>query len=189
LVLVSKLIERKFITVNFSEAEVIHYVDLAASFIQNQRDVYYESASYLSVTEIKQFEPFFSQSLLKGTRFFQKRDGIIKIPDFVIDLRNRGLDFPWDGMWATTFIDVVVAYRELDMQTKFHELVHSVQYEKLGLKQFAAKYMRSLLTTGSYGLIPLEINAYALDKTYSSNTDKPFSVEAVVQRLINEGGF
>jgi hypothetical protein len=99
------------------------------------------------------------------------------------------VNFPWDGMGATTFIDVVVAYKELDMRTKFHELVHAVQYEKFGLKQFADKYIRSLLTTGSYNSIPLEINAYSLDKDYSSNLDKPFSVELEVQQLINENKF
>src|SRR5436853_935557 len=39
------------------------------------------------------------------------------------------------------------------------ELVHVVQYEKLGLKEFAAKYVTGFLSGGSYEAIPLEMNA------------------------------
>lgn len=39
----------------------------------------------------------------------------------------------------------------------FHELVHVIQYEKLGLVQFANKYVRGFLNGGSYDGIPLEM--------------------------------
>ena len=38
----------------------------------------------------------------------------------------------------------------------FLELVHVIQYEKLGLVQFATKYVRGFLNGGSYDGIPLD---------------------------------
>ena len=69
------------------------------------------------------------------------------------------------------------------------ELVHVVQYEKLGLADFAAKYVRGFLSGGSYEAIPLEMNAYELEARFAAATMNPFSVEAEVQAWIEARRF
>jgi len=63
-------------------------------------------------------------------------------------------------MAAITFVGTVVSHETVTDRLLFHELVHVVQYEKLGLSQFAAKYVSGFLSGGSYEAIPLEMNAY-----------------------------
>jgi hypothetical protein len=69
----------------------------------------------------------------------------------------------------------------------FHELVHAVQYEILGLDEFSRQYVRgssraSLTTTGSHSSI-----AYDLDRRFSDNPGAAFSVLDEVQRLLKGG--
>ena len=69
------------------------------------------------------------------------------------------------------------------------ELVHVVQYEKLGLAKFAAKYVKGFLSGGSYEANPLEMNANDLDGRFAVAPTKPFSVADEVQKLIDRGRF
>ena len=70
-----------------------------------------------------------------------------------------------------------------------HELVHVVQYEKLGLEGFAAKYVQGFLRGGTYEAIRLERNAYELDARFDTAPTKPFSVSHEVQGWIHAGRF
>ncbi len=45
-------------------------------------------------------------------------------------------------MAAITLVDTVVSHEPFTDRLLFHELVHVVQYEKLGLAEFAAKYVK-----------------------------------------------
>src|SRR5258708_5997026 len=176
-------------TSSFSENETTQYVNLMASFIKAQREIYAPSAEPLSPSQQEFFKPFFEEGVLKTTLFFHKQDGPIETPDFVKEINEKGVPFSIDRLKAITFIDVVVTFEELQPRVQFHELVHAVQYRKLGFKQFANKYFRGLLRMGKYEKIPLEANAHALDEAYSKNPASPFSVEAEVQKWINENRF
>jgi hypothetical protein len=92
-------------------------------------------------------------------------------------------------MAAITFVDTVVSHEPFTYRLLFHELVHVVQYEKLGLPEFAAKYVRGFLSGGSYGAIPLEMNAYELEARFAAQRAKPFSVADEVQRWIETKRF
>jgi hypothetical protein len=83
----------------------------------------------------------------------------------------------------------VVSHEPFTDRLLFHELVHVVQYEKLGLAGFAAKYVRGLLSGGSYVAIPLEMNAYELDARFVAAPTKVFSVTDEVQRWIRADRF
>lgn len=83
-------------------------------------------------------------------------------------------------MAAVTLVDTVISREPFTDRLLFHELVHVVQYAKLGLQEFAAKYVRGFLSGGSYEAIPLEMNAYQLDARFAAGPMKPFSVEAEV---------
>jgi hypothetical protein len=92
-------------------------------------------------------------------------------------------------MAAITFIDTVVSHEGFTDRLLFHELVHVVQYEKLGLVEFAARYVRGFLSGGSYEAIPLERNASELDARFAAMPAKPFSVDKEVQAWIDAGRF
>jgi hypothetical protein len=92
-------------------------------------------------------------------------------------------------MAAITFVDTVVSHEEFTDRLLFHELVHVVQYQKKGLIEFAAKYVRGFLGGGSYEAIPLEVNAYELEARFAAEPMKPFAVADDVQAWIDAGRF
>jgi len=173
----------------FNDKEIIHYAGLTADYIKAQREAYFPKAAPLAPERFDPFLSFFSEAVLKTTRFHVKQEGPIENPDFLKELHDRGIPFSLDRLKAITFQDVVVSFEELEPRVVFHELVHAVQYQKLGLKQFAYKYFKGFLTWGAYERIPLEANARLLDEAYAKDPGKPFSVEAEVQKWINENRF
>lgn len=59
----------------------------------------------------------------------------------------------------------------------FHELVHVVQYETLGLSEFAAKYFSSFLSSDLRSHTA-EKKCDELDARFSANSTETFSAEA-----------
>ncbi len=176
-------------TTSFPENDIIRYVNDTAAYLKAQREACLPQAAPLSIQDREVFRPFFSEAVLTTTLFFRKPDGLLETPDFLGDLNDRGVAFSWDRLEAITLVDVVVSYRDLEPKIRFHELVHAVQYQKLGLRQFANKYIRGLLSRGSYEKIPLEANAHLLEEKFVKDPSQAFSVEAEVQRWINENKF
>jgi hypothetical protein len=62
-----------------------------------------------------------------------------------------------------------------------------VQYAKLGLEEFAARYVKGFLDGGCYEAIPLETNAYQLEGRFGAAPKKPFSVANEVESWIKAG--
>ena len=91
-------------------------------------------------------------------------------------------------MAPITYMDTVVSHEPFTDRLLFHELVHVVQYEKLGLPEFAGRYVRGFLS-GCYEAIPLETNAYELDARFATGPSRAFSVQAEVQSWIDAGKF
>ena len=174
---------------NLPEDAIAHYVGETSVFIKEQREIFYPQAQPLDDELQEMFRPFFSDAILKSTLFYLKQDGPIQAPPFLEEMRAKGVPFPLERLQAITFIDVVVFYTPLSARVKFHEFVHAVQYQKLGYKQFTNKYVRGLLSKGTYEKIPLEYNAKVLDEAYSKSPTQPFSVEQEVQRWLNENRF
>jgi len=92
-------------------------------------------------------------------------------------------------MATITFVDTVVSHAPFTNRVLFHELVHVVQYEKLGLMEFVARYVRGFLNGGSYEAIPLQRNACALDGRFAAEPTKPFSAADEVQAWVDAGRF
>lgn len=164
-------------TSSFSESEIIRYVGLTADFIKSQREFYAPYGAPLPPDQLKPFRPYFNDFILKHTLFFQKKDGPLESPAFLVELNRKGVEFSIIHLRAITFLDVVVYFGELESRIVFHELVHVVQYQKLGYKQFANKYVRGLLRMDKYERIPLEANAYLLDETFVKDPFQTFTVE------------
>src|SRR5256885_11229085 len=101
----------------------------------------------------------------------------------IINAKVRGEGFRRGNSTILTFVDTVVSHEAFTDRLLLRELVHVVQYEKLGLKEFAAKYVTGFLSGGSYEAIPLETNAHELDDRCAAAMTKAFSVTDEVQRF------
>ena len=64
----------------------------------------------------------------------------------------------------------------------FHELVHVVQYEILGVIGFLRSYLSHYRRTREYFRIPHEQIAYSLQRIYGRYRDEPFAVRPVIER-------
>jgi hypothetical protein len=139
-------------------------------------------------------QPFFSASAVDSTRVIVLSGQRASNPPFYVEFIRMGFkagslpDFAL--MKAITFMDTVISHELLTDTLLFHELVHVVQYEKLGVLEFATKYVIGFLRSGgAYEAIPLEMNAYELDARFASAPTKAFSVEAEVEAWIRTNRF
>ena len=113
-------------------------------------------------------------------------DGIPADPPFKQEAIERGIpphavDFSWTA--GLTLDDLVLlsthpkhAQEDYDAII-FHELVHVVQYDLLGLEEFMARYVYGFRAVGwIYPTIPLEVTAYFYASKFQANRREPFSV-------------
>jgi hypothetical protein len=135
--------------------------------------------------------PFFPKPALDSTRLVVLTGQRVTNPPFygqLVQMEFEPAALPnFALMAAITFVDTVVSHEPFTDRLLFHELVHVVQYENLGLEGFADKYVRGFLSGGSYDGIPLEVNAYELDGRFAAAPAKAFSVVDEVQGWVDAG--
>jgi hypothetical protein len=176
-----------------TNAQVDLIVTGTIDYIAEQRQTYSARAVALTYAEKQTFTPFFPADVLANTRFTIQEDEPVPNPPFYPQLAGMGFrpeHLPNFSMMAgITFVDVVVLQVPPNPQLVFHELVHAVQYQRLGLAQFAPLYVRGFLQGGGYDGIPLEINAYHLEERFVANPRQAFSVADEVDGWIMQGRF
>lgn len=152
-----------------------------AAYITEQRGHFAPSARPVAPEHKRLLGPFFPADILDQVRVIRGRGSE---PSFYPKLKAIGIrNAPrFSQMAGITFQDVVVHVEPLTEALLFHELVHTVQYEHLGLQGFVERYVRGFLTGGSYEEIPLEKQAYELEARFAENRDERFSVEADVKQ-------
>jgi hypothetical protein len=176
-----------------SDAQIAWVTQQVAAYIDEQRKIYLGRAVPLDTVQNRALQPFFPSSTLDSARIIVLSQERVGNPPFYEDLVRMGFadnslpDF--EHMGAITFVDTVVSHEPFTERLLFHELVHVVQYERLGLADFSARYVRGFLSGGSYEAIPLEMNAYELDTRFAARPTRGFSVEAEVQLWIDAGKF
>ena len=163
----------------------------AVSWIQFQRDTYRPCARGLSNTEKNEFEGFFSREILDMVMV--QDVPVIKNPDFYSMLRERGIPEPPDLSTAIgiTYIDTILISKKYATTSSqwlpllFHELIHVVQYELLGVRGFMEEYVRDWIERGfSYSSIPLETHAFELQSRYESEPRAHFPIiDEVLRRF------
>jgi len=172
-----------------SESQIEGLIQQVAGYIESQCHSYRDKATLLNTNQKGVLAPFFPQSVLDSTRVVVLADERVSNPGFYGDLVAMGFDpgsLPdFTKMAAITFLDIVVFHEPIENRFLFHELVHVVQYDKLGLVEFAAKYVNGFLKGGSYDAIPLERNAYELDARFAKAPLSAFSVQDEVQEWID----
>ena len=176
-----------------SAAQVEWVVPQVVQYIGHQRQTYRAGAAPLSLSQRKAMLPFFPEPVLDLTRLVILAGKRVNHPPFYGELMKMGFEATclpnFSLMAAITFVDTVVSHEPFTDRLLFHELVHVVQYEKLGVVEFAAKYVTGFLSGGSYDGIPLELNAYELDGRFAAAQPKAFSVVSEVQAWIDGRSF
>ena len=176
-----------------SRTQVEWIVQQVAAYIDHQRQTYRPGGVPLSLNQKNTMRPFFPEPSLDPTRLVVLSGQRVNNPPFYGELVKMGFEpaaLPnFALMAAITFADTVVSHERFTDRLLFHELVHVVQYEKLGVVEFAAKYVRGFLSGGSYEAIPLEVNAYELDRRFAEAPTKAFSVALEVGAWVDAGRF
>ncbi|MGB8494280.1 MAG: hypothetical protein WCE53_07785 [Candidatus Acidiferrum sp.] len=175
------------------DAEIAWVIQQVAEYVEQQHRTYKDKAVPLDSHQKSAMQPFFPASALDSTRVLVLGGERVNNPPFYAELQRMGFEqgsLPdFSLMAAITYVNTVVSHEPFTERLLFHELVHVVQYGKLGLLDFAAKYVRGFLNGGSYEAIPLEMNAYESDARFAAAPAGVFSVEAEVQAWIDGGRF
>jgi hypothetical protein len=162
-------------------------------WILEQRALHRSVAKPLPPDQQSNFEPFFTKAILDSARFAPVEQ--IPNPGFYSNLQAMGQPMPMDfsPMHGITFIDTVLLSRRFEGNWSpglyFHELVHVVQYSILGSAKFIQRYIRGWAENGfQYPMIPLERDAYELQRRFEARPSQAFSVERMVSaRLAHRG--
>lgn len=84
-------------------------------------------------------------------------------------------------MNSMTFLDVLVFNEQLTERSLFHALVHSVQFQVLGLERYTELFVRSFVNTRFHFLVPVEAHAFFLESKFARPAAETFSVEDQVR--------
>ena len=138
----------------------------------------------LAAALIRRLSPFFTPNTLARIRVVFLKE--IPNPPFYSVLATRGQQIPLDfrQMAGITFIDtILISAKEAPSSDAgmtsllFHEAVHVVQYEHLGLDRFMRDYVTGWAANGfEYRNIPLERQAYSLQDRFDQSPSLVFSV-------------
>lgn len=174
-------------------AQVAWIVQQVVAYIGYQRETYRPAAAPLSLVHKAAMRSFFPGPALDSSGMVALARQRVTNPPFYRELIKMGFEVAslpdFEHMAAITFVDTVVSHEPFTDRLLFHELVHIVQYEKLGLPEFADKYVRGFLSGGSYEAIPLEMNAYELDARFAAAPARAFSVDLEVEAWMRAGRF
>lgn len=176
---------------NLNDGLIQFIVRAVAEYISEQRTAFSGGAMRLNVEQRSAVGRYFDDELLEVTGVVILTDRRVENPSFYpLLLRDVGFHIPdFSTMSAITFKDVVVSHGALPDEVLFHELVHAEQYRQLGVPRFAERHVRGFLKEGSYYGIPLELNAYELERRFGTDRAHSFSMANEVREWIKEGRF
>lgn len=171
------------------EHELAFFEGEGCRWIQKERLTRLPSARALTPVEHAAMAGFFNPELL--AKAWIQRVPIVPNPDFYQALIAAGQPIPLDfsaRMEALTLVDCIliadskIGVGPIPPGLLFHELVHVVQYDVLGVEEFMHRYVRGWAGNGeNYDRIPIEVQAYHLQGRYEAAADHRFSVEQFVR--------
>jgi hypothetical protein len=171
--------------------QVLEAIDLVASYLREQRERYLRSAVPLSPELKAAMWPYFSPELLDGVRIVQLNGERVANPPFHAEAKARGfVNLPeFTHLNSLTFLDVVVFNEKLTERALFHALVHTVQFQVLGLELYCELFVRSFVNTKLHFTVPLEAHAFSLESKFSRPAAERFSVEEQVRLWATQGRY
>ena len=144
----------------------------------------------LPTAAIERLAPWFYPGTLESIRVRQLEQ--IENPEFYEMFEQAGQPIPLDfrAMEGMTFIDTIVIAGSRMVSRDwtsllFHECVHAVQYQVLGLNRFIERYVHGWAQNDfDYFSIPLERQASDLQRVFEMDKQQSFSVEIAVERSL-----
>ncbi|MFQ5526684.1 MAG: hypothetical protein ACE5GX_10525 [Thermoanaerobaculia bacterium] len=158
-----------------------------ARWIQSQRDRHRPRARPLAAEDRRHFEAYFPERILDQVRL--RVVDRFENPEFFSVFDQVGEPYPMDLRTASgmALIDTVLitenAFRgRARRRLLFHELVHVVQYDVLGLESYMDLYVDGWERGGRrYHGIPHERQAYELARRFWAPDERVFWVEREVR--------
>ena len=175
--------------------ELVSYLaENAGHWIESQRAQHRVHADPLPDTTLAVLSGFFEKGTLDRTRI--RHVPSIENPPFYKEFEEAGEAFPLDfTVWAAiTFGDVILVNGEQvpgppSHSVVFHEMVHVVQYDELGIHEFARRYVTPFVQSRfNYMSIPLESVAFDLQGRFEERSGDPFSAEEEIRSRISAPG-
>jgi hypothetical protein len=156
-------------------------------WIRSERERYRPEARPLSERDRQVLEAYFPDRVLDRAKVLVVRG--FDNPGFFSVFDQRGEPYPIDLRRASALalVDTVLiamSASEGSMRDRllFHEMVHLVQYEVLGLEEYMEGYVDSWAKNGRrYRAIPHEQQAFELAARFARSRGEPFSVESEVR--------
>ena len=150
------------------------FIQEARQWIRDQRHTLRPHGDELYPDLRSAFADYFEESILREARLCYAPT--IPNPSFYAKLEQRGKPIPQDldfrRMGGITFDDTILIVEGGQSDPEFvplvfHELVHVVQYKKLGIDEFVTQYLNGWERHNhDYLSIPLESEAYRLQRIF-----------------------
>ena len=172
-------------------AEIRLFKTEGVRWIAAERDRHYPYASALDERDLGVLAPYFSEHVLATARVRILEE--FENPEFFSVFKDAGRPYPIDLRLASglALIDTILisessSRRSSRSEILFHELVHIVQYDVLGLEDYMERYVEAWAENGErYRAIPHEIQAYELTRRFRDPGASLFPVEAEVRALFS----
>jgi hypothetical protein len=173
------------------EELVAFIIPKAVEWGRSQQGLHRPRARALTANEQEKYLQFFTKDVVARARI--KEISLLENPPFYNDLRSIGLTklIDFTALAGITFIDTILIARKHLIDgielgpLLFHELVHIVQYDILGVEAFFERYVGGWAENDfEYTRIPLEQDAYELEGMYKLKHIESFDVEAEVRRRL-----
>ena len=175
-----------------NEEYYLQFIEKAIEWVISQRDKYRLNARPLSSYEMQKMARFFPIATFFNVKIIEVP--IIENPPFYSKLQNVEIPHTIDysKMQGITFVDTILisqarypkAHEWLPLI--FHELVHVVQYQLLGIDVFVEQYIKGFIEQGfRYENIFLESHAYELQNRYMTAPSMSFPVVEEVRRNLD----
>ena len=173
---------------------VSYLAENAGHWIESQRARHQIHADPLPDTTSAALHGFFSDETLDRTRI--RRVPLIENPPFYKEFEDAGESIPLDfSVWAAiTFGDVILVSGSQvpeppSHSVVFHEIVHVVQFDVLGIHEFARRYVTPFIQNRfNYMTIPLETVAFDLQGKFEGWRGAPFSAETEIRSRLHAPG-
>jgi len=166
---------------------VAYFVGLARTWVREQRELHRPFAQPLPGPAKTMLAPFFPAPVLDKAHW--RRVPAIQNPPFLADAAALGIALDFSRMEGITFDDTFLvtdaaAQGDAVDALFFHELVHVVQYNILGVDEFITQWVEGYVNSADYYTIPLELVAYAMQMKWMLWPGTVFPVEVSVRRTV-----
>ena len=164
----------------FEKLEV-YLMQKAEEWLYQQRKIYLTTSRHLSNEERLKLGGYFEKRILDLVRVATADR--ISNPEFYNELKEKKIPIPMDFTSAVglTLIDCVLFRKGFEsISILFHEMVHVVQNDLLGIKKLIELYFLELVRNkAQYRDVSFEVQAYTLADRFDRGKS-PFSVREIV---------